>query len=90
LAGRDEFSPAEESFEGLAENSVPALECGQLLRSLSQFGEEAGDAGERLAGAVMLSMAAGDRHGGAAGVAGLSADGVKQQWLYRSVQAACR
>src|SRR5258708_31849902 len=28
----------------------------------------------------MLSMAAGDRQGGAAGVAGLSADGVKQQW----------
>jgi len=25
-------------------------------------------------------MAAGDRHGGAAGVTGLSADGLKQQW----------
>src|SRR5262245_51687588 len=28
----------------------------------------------------MLAMAAGDRHSGAAGVAGLSADGLKQQW----------
>src|SRR5260370_5766905 len=28
----------------------------------------------------MLAMAAGDRYGGAAGVAGLSADSLKQQW----------
>jgi hypothetical protein len=28
----------------------------------------------------MLAVAAGDRHGGAAGVAGLPADGLKQQW----------
>jgi len=28
----------------------------------------------------MLAMAAGDRHDGAAGVAGLSADGLRQQW----------
>ena len=28
----------------------------------------------------MLAVAAGDRHGGLAGVAGLAADGVKQQW----------
>src|SRR5215470_14180074 len=31
----------------------------------------------------MLAMAAGDRHSGAAGVAGLSADSLKQQWPAR-------
>ena len=58
----------------MAENAVPAFERGQLLRSLSQFREEASDATEGGCGAVMFAMAAGDGHGGAAGMAGLSAD----------------
>jgi hypothetical protein len=33
------------------------FERGQLLRSSSQLGEEVGDAGERLAGAMMLTVA---------------------------------
>jgi hypothetical protein len=74
-----EFSAAEEFDQGLAEDSVPAFEHGQLLRSLSQFGKEGGDAREGAAGAVMLTVTAGDGHGGAAGMAGLSADGLEQQ-----------
>jgi len=59
----------EDPFEGLVWLRIrsSARVAGQLLRSLSQFGERSrAKAGERLAGAVMLSMAAGDRHGGAA------------------------
>jgi hypothetical protein len=52
-----------------------SLEPGQLLRSSAK---KVGDAGERPAGAVMLAVAAGDRHG-AAGVSGLPADGLKEQ-----------
>jgi hypothetical protein len=74
-----EFSAAEEFDQGLAEDSVPTFEHGQLIRSLSQFGKEGGDAREGAAGAVMLTMTAGDVHGGAAGMAGLSADGLEQQ-----------
>ena len=46
LPRRDEFSAAQKFFQRLAEDSVPTFERGQLLRSLSQFAEEAGDAGE--------------------------------------------
>ena len=45
-----------EIFQRLAENSIPPLECGQLLRSLAQVREKAGDAGESGAGARMLAM----------------------------------
>jgi hypothetical protein len=80
LSWRDQFPPAEKFFERLIEDSVPAFDRGQLLRSLSQLRKKASDPGERLLGAVMLAVAAGDRHGGAAGVAGLPTDGLKQQW----------
>jgi hypothetical protein len=76
----DQFPAAEKFFKRLAEDSVPAFEWGQLLRSFSQLRKKTSDAGQRLLGAVMLAVAAGDRHGGAAGVAGLPADGLKQQW----------
>ena len=76
---RDEFSSAQKFFQRLAENPVPTFERGQLLRSLSQFREKAGDAGEGRSGALVFAVAAGDGHGGAAGVAGLPADGLEQQ-----------
>ena len=66
---RDEFSAAQKFFQRLAEDSVPTFERGQLLRSLSHFRKKAGDAGKRRPGALMLAVAAGDGHGGAAGVA---------------------
>ena len=74
---RDEFSPAQKFFQRLAENFVPTFERGQLLRSLSQFVEEAGDAGKGRSGALVLAVTAGDGHGGATGMAGLPADGLK-------------
>ena len=77
---RDEFSSAQKFFQRLTENFVPTLKRGQLLRSLSQFREEAGDAGESGTGALVVAVAAGDGHGGATGMAGLPADGLEQQW----------
>jgi hypothetical protein len=50
-------------LERLAEKALPSFEWGQLLHGRSLPGEEAGDAVERLAGAVMVTRAAGDRHG---------------------------
>jgi len=63
LAWRDEFSSAEEIFEGLAENSY-RVRVGQMLPAVFRSSEKKpADAGERLAGAVS-SMAAGDRLNG--------------------------
>src|SRR6516165_791769 len=50
---------------------------------LSQFGEEARDAGKGRSSALMLAVAAGDGHGGATGMACLPADGLEQQWPTR-------
>src|SRR5580704_3334536 len=57
LSRRHEFPSAQKFFQRLAENSVPPFECRQLLRSLAQVREKAGDAGEGGAGARMLAVA---------------------------------
>src|SRR5580704_9943928 len=57
LSRRHEFPSAQKFFQRLAENSVPPFECCQLLRSLAQVREKAGDAGEGGAGARMLAVA---------------------------------
>jgi hypothetical protein len=43
-AGRIELAALEVFDQGIAEDAVPSIEAGQLLRSLPQLGEEAGDA----------------------------------------------
>src|SRR5712671_3062873 len=64
----------------MTEDAVPSIEIGQLLRSFAQGGEEGGDTGERAARPVPLTVRAGDRHSGASGMVGLSANRLQQQW----------
>ena len=64
LSRRHEFPSAQKFFQRLAENSIPPFECRQLLRSLAQVREKAGDADEGGAGARMLAVARGDGDGG--------------------------
>ena len=52
-AGWVELAALEVCDLGVAEDAVPSIEIGQLLRSLPQLGEEAGDAHKRTAGMVM-------------------------------------
>src|SRR5215831_8706896 len=66
-AGRVELAPLEVFDQGIAEDAVPSIEVGQLLRSLPQPREEAGDAQKSTAGAAVLAVRAGDRDGGSAG-----------------------
>jgi hypothetical protein len=54
IVRRREFSSAQRFFQRFAENSVPPLDCGQLLRSLAKVREKAGDAGESGTCARML------------------------------------
>ena len=50
---RIELAALEILDKGVAEDEVQPIEIGQLLRSLPQLGEEAGDAHKRTAGMVM-------------------------------------
>jgi hypothetical protein len=65
--------------QSLAEDAVPAFDGSQLLRSFAQLGKEGSDARQRATRMMMFAMRAGDRNRRAAGVVGLSADGLKQQ-----------
>src|SRR4029077_20806101 len=76
---RVELTALEVLDQGVAEDAVPSIEVGQLLRSLPQPSEEAGDAQKGAAGAGMLAMWAGDGDRGLAGMLGLSADRLEQQ-----------
>ena len=78
-AGRVELAPLEVFDQGIAEDAVPSIEVGQLLHSLPQPREEAGDAQKSTAGAAVLAVRAGDRDGGSASMLGLPADGLEQQ-----------
>jgi hypothetical protein len=78
-ARRIELAALEIFDQGVAEDAVPAVEVGQLLRSLPQPGEEVGNAPEGAAGAVMRAMRACDGDRGSAGMLGLPSDGLEQQ-----------
>jgi hypothetical protein len=52
-----ELATLEVLDEGVAEDAVPAIEVGQLLRSFPQRGEEGSDADEGAPGAMMLAWA---------------------------------
>jgi hypothetical protein len=65
--------------EGVAEAAVASIEISQLLRSLPQLGEEAGDAEKGAAGALILAVRAGHGDRGLPGMLGLPADRLEQQ-----------
>jgi hypothetical protein len=67
-ARRVELTALEVLDQSETEDAEPSIEVGQLLRSLPQPGEEAGDASKGAAGAVMLAVRAGDGDRGLAGV----------------------
>ena len=78
-AGRVELAALEVFDQGVAEDAVPSIEVGQLLRSLPQPGEEAGDPQKSPAGAVMLAVRAGDGDRGLSGMLRFPADRLEQQ-----------
>src|SRR5215472_251036 len=78
-ARRVELAPLEVFDQGIAEDAVPSIEVGQLLRSLPQASEEPGNAQKSAASSAVLAMRAGDDDRGSAGMLGLPADGLEQQ-----------
>src|SRR5882724_3069090 len=74
-----QLTATQEFFHRLTEDSVPAFECGQLLRSFPQVCKERRNKCEGLSRAVVLTVGRTDCEGGAAGVGRLSADRREQQ-----------
>jgi hypothetical protein len=76
-ARRVELAAVEIPYEGVAEDAVPSIEIGQLLRSLPGPGEEAGNAQKGLTGALMLAVRVGHGDGGLPGMLGLPTNGLE-------------
>jgi hypothetical protein len=76
---RVELAALKITFEGFAEDAIPALHWVQLLRSLPQAREEASDPPVDFPRFVMFAMRTGDGQRHLPGMLGLSGDRLHQQ-----------